>query len=222
MQEAEKLGYLTVGLKVDPDDWQKPTPEQIVERVVAQTTDPDPEKRGQIVLLHDAGGDRAATVAALPKLIDTLRAKGFEFVAVSELARWTKDQAMPPVPANEASPVVNRYVFFTFSWLQGAVTTLFLAAIGLGLARLSGSLRSGACRPRAGEEAWTFRADADELSVSVLIPAYNEAKVIAASIRQILASTHREAPHHRHRRRLDRRHVRRCARRVLQSDERVT
>ena len=153
MQEAERLGYLIVGLKVDPDDWQKPAPDLIVERVVAQATDPDPEKRGQIVLLHDAGGDRAATVAALPKLIDALRAKGFEFATVSELARLTRDEAMPPVPVDDASPVVNRYVFFTYSWLQGAVTTLFLAAIGLGLARLLALCGSGACRPCAGEQA---------------------------------------------------------------------
>ena len=191
LREAEKLGYLTVGLKIDPDDWQKPTPEQIIERVVAQSTDPDPEKRGQVVLLHDAGGDRAATVAALPKLIDTMRAKGFDFVATSELARWTKDQAMPPVPANEASPVVNRYVFFTYSWLQGAVTTLFLAAIALGLARLT-ALCGLALLGRARAKRRGVPADTDELSVSVLIPAYNEEKVIAASIRQILASTHRK------------------------------
>ncbi len=136
MEVAEKLGYLTVGLKIDPDDWQKPSADEIVQRVVAQATDPDPEKRGQIVLLHDAGGDRSATVEALPRFIDALRAKGFEFETVSELAKWSRDQAMPPVPADEASPVVNRYVFFTWSWLQESLTNLFLIAIGLGVARL--------------------------------------------------------------------------------------
>ncbi len=191
MQEAERLGYLIVGLKVDPDDWQKPAPDLIVERVVAQATDPDPEKRGQVVLLHDAGGDRAATVAALPKLIDALRAKGFEFATVSELARLTRDEAMPPVPVDDPSPVVNRYVFFTYSWLQGAVTTLFLAAIGLGLARLL-ALCGLALVGRARANKRGVPADAGELSVSVLIPAFNEAKVIAASVRQILASTHRK------------------------------
>ncbi len=191
MQEAERLGYLIVGLKIDPDDWQKPAPDLIVERVVAQATDPDPEKRGQVVLLHDAGGDRAATVAALPKLIDALRAKGFEFATVSELARLTRDEAMPPVPVDDASPVVNRYVFFTYSWLQGAVTTLFLAAIGLGLARLL-ALCGLALVGRARANKRGVPAEAGELSVSVLIPAFNEAKVIAASVRQILASTHRK------------------------------
>ncbi len=189
MEVAERLGYLTVGLKVDPDDWQQPTAEQIIERVVTQATDPDPEKRGQIVLLHDAGGDRSATVAALPKLIDALRAKGLEFVSVSDLAKWSKDQAMPPVPSDEASPVVNRYVFFTFSWMQEAATSLFLLAIGLGVARLlvlCGLALLGWARANRRE----LPSDADSLSVSVLIPAYNEAKVIAASIRKILASTH--------------------------------
>jgi peptidoglycan-N-acetylglucosamine deacetylase len=190
MEVAERLGYLTVGLKVDPDDWKQPTPDEIVESVLKQATDPDPEKRGQIVLLHDAGGDRSSTVAALPKLIDTLRAKGMEFESVSELAKWSKDQAMPPVPANEASPLVNRYVFFTWSWLQETLTTLFVIAIGLGVARLF-ILCGLAIWGRARSNRRQAPGDADGLSVSVIIPAFNEAKVIAASIRKILSSDHR-------------------------------
>jgi peptidoglycan/xylan/chitin deacetylase (PgdA/CDA1 family) len=42
-----------------------------------------------IVLLHDSGGDRAQTVAALPTIIDQLRAKGYTFVPVSQLAGLT-------------------------------------------------------------------------------------------------------------------------------------
>ena len=41
-----------------------------------------PWMRGSIILMHDGGGDRSATVAALPVLITTLRAKGYEFVPV--------------------------------------------------------------------------------------------------------------------------------------------
>ncbi len=78
-----------------------------------------------------------------------------------------------------------------YSWLQGALTTLFLAAIGLGLARLL-ALCGLALVGRARSNRRGVPANADDLSVSVLIPAYNEAKVIAASIRQILASTHRK------------------------------
>jgi cellulose synthase/poly-beta-1,6-N-acetylglucosamine synthase-like glycosyltransferase/peptidoglycan/xylan/chitin deacetylase (PgdA/CDA1 family)/spore germination protein YaaH len=189
MEVAERLGYLTVGLKVDPDDWQQPSPELIVQRVVAAATDPDPEKRGEIVLLHDGGGDRSHTVAALPKLIDALRALGLEFVSASELARWTKDQAMPPVPSDEATPVVNRYVFFTLSWLQDALTWMFLLAICLGFGRLAvlcGLALLGWKRAKRRQPP----PEAVSLSVSVLIPAFNEAKVIASSVRQILASMH--------------------------------
>jgi peptidoglycan-N-acetylglucosamine deacetylase len=190
MEVAERLGYLTVGLKVDPDDWQQPSPDLIVERVLAQATGPDPEKRGQIVLLHDGGGDRSRTVTALPRLIDELRARGLQLVPASELAHWTKDQAMPRVPSDEASPVVNRYVFFTISWLQSMLTWLFLLAIGLGLGRLV-ALCGLALMGRASAKRQRPPPDADGLSVSVLIPAFNEAKVISASIQQILASTHR-------------------------------
>jgi cellulose synthase/poly-beta-1,6-N-acetylglucosamine synthase-like glycosyltransferase/peptidoglycan/xylan/chitin deacetylase (PgdA/CDA1 family)/spore germination protein YaaH len=189
MQVAEKLGYLTVGLKVDPDDWQQPSPELILERILAQTTDADPEKRGQIILLHDGGGDRSRTVAALPKIIDAIRAKGLDFATASELAHWSKDQAMPPVPSDEATPVVNRYVFYTLSWLQDALTWMFLLAIGLGLGRLAvlcGLALFGFWRLKKLQ----LPPQADGLSVSVLIPAFNEAKVIASSIEQILASNH--------------------------------
>ncbi len=189
MGVAERLGYLTVGLKVDPDDWQQPSAGKIVQRVIAQTTDPDPERRGQVVLLHDGGGDRSRTVAALPEMIDALREKGLEFVTISELAKWTKDQAMPPVPSDEAAPVVNRYVFFTLSWLQGALNWMFLLAIALGIGRLvvlCGLALAGWARGKGKQPP----SDAGDLSVSVIIPAFNEAKVIASSIRQILASTH--------------------------------
>jgi len=191
LEVAERLGYVTVGLKVDPDDWMKPTADEIVQRIVAQSTDPDLEKRGQIVLLHDSGGDRTTTVEALPRIIDELRARGFEFATVSEMAGWSRDRAMPPVPADEAASVFNRYMFYTLNMFQNALTTLFIAAIALGLGRLVVLCGLAAYGNRRRKR----RADppyVDDLSVSVLIPAFNEAKVIAASIRQILASSHRK------------------------------
>ena len=75
-------------------------------------------------------------MAALPRIIDTMREKGFEFVTVSQLAKWDRDQAMPPVPAQEATPLVNRYVFFTFSWTQESLVLMFVVAIALGFGRL--------------------------------------------------------------------------------------
>ena len=63
--------------------------------------DSNPETRGEIVLLHDSGGDRSATIEALPRLIHELRARGFKFVAVSDLAGLSRDQVMPVIPPGQ-------------------------------------------------------------------------------------------------------------------------
>ncbi|HEY3799377.1 MAG TPA: polysaccharide deacetylase family protein, partial [Caulobacteraceae bacterium] len=97
---AQKLGYLIVGLRVDAEDWQRqpngkmPAPGAIVDRVMTGLAVNNPP--GQVVLLHDAGGDRSETVAALPGLIDAIRAKGYQIVTVDQLAGMSAAQAMPP------------------------------------------------------------------------------------------------------------------------------
>ena len=151
--------------------------------------DTNPETRGQVVLLHDAGGDRSHTVAALPRIIDGLRAKGLEIVPVSELAGWTLDQVMPPLPPEDRSAVVNWYVFITASWLQATMHWLFMLAIGLGLARLV-ALCGLAIWSRYKSVPPPPLSASDGVAVSVLIPAFNEAKVIAGSVARILDSRH--------------------------------
>ena len=70
---AQNLGYIMVGVRIDPDDWQLPvTADQIVNRTIERATDTNPETRGEVVLLHDSGGDRSATIEALPRLIHEL------------------------------------------------------------------------------------------------------------------------------------------------------
>ncbi len=70
----DKLGYTIVLEKVDPQDWARPGTAQIVQRVKDQRGD------GNLILLHDAGGDRSQTVEALPKIIDYLQARGDHIV----------------------------------------------------------------------------------------------------------------------------------------------
>ncbi|MFX7887186.1 hypothetical protein ABTK21_19955, partial [Acinetobacter baumannii] len=65
----------------------------------------DPEHSENIVLLHDGGGDRAQTVAALPRIITELRARGYQFVPVSKLAGLTPAQVMPPVTGTDLTEV---------------------------------------------------------------------------------------------------------------------
>lgn len=187
VERAQNMGYITVGLRVDPDDWQKPPAATIVQRTLEQLSDPNPETRGQIVLLHDAGGDREQTVTALPLLIDTLRAKGYELVPVSQLAGLSHEQAMPAVRQRPLALTADRIVFYLTGWANHALYWLFVLAIGLGFLRLIVLCGLGLWQRIKQRHGNTFAA-ASTAQVSVLIPALNESKVIAASVERILQS----------------------------------
>ena len=84
---ARAFGMDTVQWNVDPFDYTVPPAPTIVQRVLhGNRHDPDPGVRpGSIVLLHDGGGNRSHTVAALPRIIDALRRDGYRFVTVAQL-----------------------------------------------------------------------------------------------------------------------------------------
>ena len=186
---AQEAGYTNVGLHVDPGDWKRPGVDAIVQRTLAQVDAGDAERSGQIVLLHDGGGDRAQTVAALPQIIDGLRAKGYRLVPVSELAGLTRDEVMPKVKGADLLAVrADVGMFLILAGAGYALKWLFFAAIALGIARaviLAGlALSSNRKRNRPVPPPID-----PALFVSVLIPAFNEARVIEASIRRVLHST---------------------------------
>jgi cellulose synthase/poly-beta-1,6-N-acetylglucosamine synthase-like glycosyltransferase/peptidoglycan/xylan/chitin deacetylase (PgdA/CDA1 family)/spore germination protein YaaH len=186
--KAQALGYLIVGLRIDTDDWKKPPVQHIIDAVLTRLQDTDPETQGQVVLLHDAGGDRSHTVDALPQLIDALRAKGYRLVTVAELAGMTPAEAMPPSGRNPAELTLDRIGFGFVHGVELCMETLFIAAIALGLARLAflGTLavwhRFNSIPPP------TIDPETGPL-VSVLIPCFNEEKVIVSSTTRILESS---------------------------------
>ena len=69
------LGYYTIGMQIDPNDWQNPGVDQIVQATIEGAV----RGEGNVVLLHDSGGDRAQTVEALPQIIAGLRARVFSW-----------------------------------------------------------------------------------------------------------------------------------------------
>ena len=188
---ARDLGYIMVGLRIDPGDWEPgATPDEIVKKTIERAEDNNPETRGQVVLLHDSGGDRQATIDALPNLIHELRARGYKFVPVSDLGGWTRDQVMPPLPPSESiftrTDTVAFLLLSTAGWL---LQWAFLIGIILGLGRLlvigalalAQWLRSRSReRHHAGEQFEPF--------VSIIVPAYNEEAVVEATLRSLLNS----------------------------------
>ena len=77
--EARSLGFTTIQWDVDPRDWALPGVGEIEDNVLANA------HPGAIVIMHDGGGDRSETLTALPDIIDTLRARGYTFVTVTQL-----------------------------------------------------------------------------------------------------------------------------------------
>lgn len=185
---AQRQGYLNVGLHVDPGDWKRPGVDAIVQRTLDQVDNGSPDHSAQIVLLHDGGGDRRQTVAALPRIIDGLRARGFTMVPVSQLLGVSPDAIMPRVTGTDLFAVrADVGVFLTLAGLLWITKWLFYIAITLGIGRallmtaLALRSRYRATAPPPPIKPSTF--------VSVLIPAFNEAKVIVGSIQRVLAST---------------------------------
>jgi peptidoglycan/xylan/chitin deacetylase (PgdA/CDA1 family) len=76
---AHGLGFTTVQWDVDPQDWSLPGSGAIYSRIASTTHD------GSIILMHDGGGPRSQTLAALPGIIRTLKARGYGFVTVDQL-----------------------------------------------------------------------------------------------------------------------------------------
>jgi len=184
---AQREGYMSVGLRIDPDDWKKPDPQYIIDTTIARLQ--DAHRPGQIVLLHDSGGDRSRTVKALPALIDQIRAHGYRLVTVAQLVGMTPQQAMPPAARGSAELMLDRIGFGFVHGLEIALGALFVTAIALGVMRLV-FLAVLALVHRAKCERRTppLADPRDGPLVSVLIPCFNEEKVIVESVRRILAS----------------------------------
>jgi len=179
---AQDLGYVTVGLRDDPGDWLEPGVDTIVARSLAQLD------RGNVILLHDGGGNRAQTVAALGPLIDSLRARGYQLTTVSELAGLTRDEAMAPLPPSTA---LRRFVeltsFSLVGWIELGLHAVFLVAMALGALRLV-VLLALAVRQRRLFSFARRRVDvAYHPSVSVVVPAYNETGGIVRTVQSLLA-----------------------------------
>lgn len=177
LQLAQDLGYLVVLENIDPQDWARPGADIILQRIKQQRRD------GSIILLHDAGGDREQTVEALPHILDYLKTRGDSVVSLSTLLGTTRDTLMP---SNEKQPrTLTHFVSGTgfrifhaaeqFLWAFMIVATALVVLRTLIVIFLAARFRR--FWPRDFEE-----------PISVIVAAYNEEKVIARTLRSLLAT----------------------------------
>jgi len=193
---ANGLGYLCVGAGVDPNDWNpmvrnpkgevvRHTGRMIADEILSQVR----AGKGNCILLHDGGGNREQTIAALRTVIPELKKEGYRFVTVSELADTTREKLMPSLPENLS--LLQKFCsvdLLTFRWVGKTLAGIILIAMIIGIFRILGITGLALYahfqnRRRIWPESYTP-------SVTVLIPAYNESVVIKESIESVLANVY--------------------------------
>jgi len=197
LEIPQDMGYLTVGNRIDPNDWTenpRHTAEQITAYVLAHLPPcrVDDLRCGNIVLLHDGGGNRAETVRALPRIIDGVRAKGYEIAPVYELLGMQEADVMAPLPRGEKwAARLDRLGFWLFDAGIVAITWIFLIGDLLMTGRLL-FIGAAAVYDRVHEKIFGKPAEIASYKpkVAVLIPAYNEEKVIERTVRAALNSNY--------------------------------
>lgn len=185
---AQNMNYTMVAEKVDPEDWAMPSTNELVKRAL----NPIYKGEGNVILLHDAGGNRTHTVEALPIIIKDLKKHGYSFVTISDLMNKERDEVMPPVSSEGKQYLLyNKAIFSGMGYAKHILTTIFYIAIGLGIFRFL-FLIYFAFKQKKKVSARLFTNSSYQPFVSVVIAAYNEEKVIAKTIRSILDSDYRE------------------------------
>jgi cellulose synthase/poly-beta-1,6-N-acetylglucosamine synthase-like glycosyltransferase/peptidoglycan/xylan/chitin deacetylase (PgdA/CDA1 family)/spore germination protein YaaH len=195
VERIQGLGYTIIGNKIDTNDWDehpRKSPKEITDSVFHQIAEMEthPWNKGSVILLHDGGGDRSATIAALPVLIESLRAHGYKIVPVSELVGKTRAEVMPALtPHQRWQARADSVTFFLFSFFNSFVVVIFFVGDVLMSARLI-IIGIFAIIDRLRIRKNYATADYAP-KVAVLIPAYNEEKVIVRTIRSVMMSTYK-------------------------------
>jgi peptidoglycan-N-acetylglucosamine deacetylase len=198
LEFAQDLGYITVGNRIDPNDWSdKPrhhTAEEISTYVLAHLPPcgPNDLRCGNIVLLHDGGGNRAETLRALPMIIDGIRARGLEVAPVYELLGKTRADVMAPLTTRELwAARLDGLGFWLFEAGIVAITWIFFLGDLLMTGRLL-FIGTAAVYDRLQEKIFGRPAEVASYKpkVAVLIPAYNEEKVVERTVRAALNSNY--------------------------------
>ena len=181
---AQDLGYLTVTEDIDPEDWETPGVEVILDRVKQAR-----RLGGHIILLHDAGGDRIQTVESLPLIIDYILARGDQIVSLGKLLGEPSEAVMPIVRPDQhpVTRLVSGSGFriyhgianFLWSFMIVATILVVLRTIAVAAFALLQQRRSAGL-PKTGFSP----------SLGVLIAAYNEEAVIAKTLQSVLTTTY--------------------------------
>ncbi len=192
MDAAADQGFLTVLSTVNSGDWRRPGTEVITGLLL------QPGVRGQVVLMHDGGGNRTQTVEALSSALERQAKSGHRFTTVGDSigVDSTREASVGDTLLGTAFVWGIRFtdaVVMAISWglVAAGVATLLRAVLVMVVASRH---RRAERRKREAERdrGWfehPMRTEVIE-PVSVIVPAYNESAGIEAAVRSIAASSH--------------------------------
>jgi len=187
---AKKQNYITVAESIDTRDWEKNvSADSIFERVRRQI------QNGNIILMHDAGGNRKATIEALPRIIKYFKAQGYTFTTVADLIHQNKDFVMPKLDSDDL--FLSRSDWYiangVFLFIQ-VIFALFIVATILSVFRLI-LLAVLAYIKKRKEKKYLENLPASTdfcPKVSIIVPAYNEEVNIVSSMNNLLKTDYPE------------------------------
>jgi cellulose synthase/poly-beta-1,6-N-acetylglucosamine synthase-like glycosyltransferase/peptidoglycan/xylan/chitin deacetylase (PgdA/CDA1 family) len=177
-------GYLVTFIDKDTDDWKRPGVGAIVQAAM-----PKLPGQGEMILMHDAGGNRSQTLEALPLIIDKLRAQGYTFKTVGE--------ALGAGPANTKVSGSTLWAGKAFVWATAFSVWLMpwlvalLAVVGaLVFARFALMLVLSLLHVRRTRKPGFSYGPPVTEPVTVIVPAYNEQECITNTLLSLAASDH--------------------------------
>ncbi len=192
---ARTLNYLDIGESIDPLDWEPGTSaDSIVARVIKRKEDMTAQDlSGNIILLHDAGGDsRAATVKALPEIIRYFKAKGYTFTTIADLLGKKKEDLMPEVPHGSGYYLLqlNYYLAEMGYWGSHFLFSLFIVFILLSVGRILFlaviATREYYREKKAALGPFWLKGGPPPPLVSIIVPAFNEEVNAVGSLQSLL------------------------------------
>jgi len=192
---ARKQNYLDIGESIDPLDWEPGvSADSIFYRTIARKNEMTRQGfSGNIILLHDAGGDgREATVEALPRIIEYFQKRGFHFTTVSDILGKTRDEMMPPVPKGSGYYLLQiNYYFAELGYWSGHILfSTFIVFMILSVGRVLFiafiATKEFFREKKYALAAWWTPDGAGAPLVSVIVPAYNEEVNAVSSVESLL------------------------------------
>lgn len=179
---AQKMGYVVTSYDFDSNDWQFTTnyPHQY------------PEFNGDdiTVLVHDSGGDRTQTVSYVKELIKRAHAKGYTFVNLNELYYQS-----PTLASVGASSIADETALIAASavlvWPHAIIVGLFSVSILSIIMTTFLNIILAAKYNKKMKKMNKRRASGYAPLTTIIVPAYNEGKVITKTVRSLLASRYK-------------------------------